>query len=294
MDLTPPPFLDVPTLLESSMPRTRVNWFWYAVGIFLLIVLGATLIARQSVLMGQLVKAASGIVMVGLMAALVACTVVIVRRHRAEQQRLEGISELIQLRRWDQAAGLLTHMLLQPARSPALRSQALIYLAAVLARYHRFDEAIAVQDHLLENELVDAPTAYGLRLGRAMAMLREDHLFDADRAISELRRDGAGEDSAGLTLIEIYRDVKTGHPAEAVAMFKEKLTVLRDGLGHRVADAWALAARAYDLLGQEADARDAFARATLLSPPAELYRRYPEVQKLSDRFAPEPAPAEAG
>ena len=33
-----------------------------------------------------------------------------------------------------------------------------------------------------------AAQAHGLRLARAMAMLREDHLFDADRAISELRR----------------------------------------------------------------------------------------------------------
>ncbi len=289
----PPEFLDVPTLLESSMPRPRINWFLYGLGTFLLIVLAAALLGRQSQTMNQLVQDASRLAMILLMGGLIFATVFVVRRHRAEQQRIEGVSELVQLRRWEQAAMLLGAILSRPARSHALRGQALIYLASLLARYHRFADAIAVQNHLLENELVDPPTAYGLKLGRAMAMLREDHLFDADRAISELRRAGGGEDSAGLTLIEIYRDVKTGHPAEAIALFEGKLRVLRDNLGHRVADAYALAARAYDLLGQENEARAAFAKATLLSPPGELYRRYPEVEKLAARFTPEPAPAEA-
>jgi hypothetical protein len=128
-----------------------------------------------------------------------------------------------------------------------------------------------------------------------MAMLREDHLFDADRAIAELRRmsSGAGVDSGGLALVEIYRDVKTGHPDEAVAIFEDKLPALRDQLGHRVADAYALAARAYDLLGRTAEAQDAYTRATLLAPLVELHRRYPDVEKLAGRYQPASAPAEA-
>jgi hypothetical protein len=174
-----------------------------------------------------------------------------------------------------------------------MRCQALVYLASVLARYHRFDDAIAVQDHLLDNELIDAPLAFALRVGRAMAMLREDHLFDADRAISELRRlEGTGE-SAGLALVEIYRDVKTGHPDEAIDLFETKLPAMRDQLGHRVADAYALAARAYDLRSRDADARDAWAKATLLAPPGELVRRYPEVTVIAEKFPASPAPAGA-
>ena len=126
-------------------------------------------------------------------------------------------------------------------------------------------------------------------------MLREDHLFDADRALAELRRTvaSAGVESAGLALVEIYRDVKTGHPDEAVQIFEQRLPVMRDQLGHRVADAYALAARAYDLLGREAEARDAYEKATLLAPPPELSRRYPEVQKLEGRYDPAIAPPEA-
>jgi len=176
-----------------------------------------------------------------------------------------------------------------------LRSQALIYLGSVLARYHRFDDAIAVFNHLLEHDLLDGGAAHGVRLGRAMAMLGEDHLFDADRALAEVRRTvaQAGVDSAGLALVEIYRDVKTGHPDEAVAIFEARLDVLRDQLGHRVADAYALAARAYDLLGRTTEAQDAYTRATLLAPLVELHRRYPAVQKLEGKYQPAPAPPEA-
>jgi hypothetical protein len=91
----------------------------------------------------------------------------------------------------------------------------------------------------------------------------------------------------------MYRDVKTGHPAEAAAIFEEKLPALRDALGHRVADAYALAARAYDLMGRPVEAQDSYTKATLLSPLLELHRRYPEIEKLYGRFQPASAPPEA-
>jgi tetratricopeptide (TPR) repeat protein len=290
-----PQLLDVPALLESSKPRARVSWFWYAAGGFLLVVMSATLLSGHSDTGKRLVDALSALMMVALISGMMVMTVATVRRHRAEQEQVEAASEMMQLRRWPQAALLLREILSRPARGIGLRSQALIYLGAVLARYHRFTDAIAVYDHLLDHQLVDGGTAYGLRLGRVMAMLREDHLFDADRAIAELRRMGnsAGVDSGGLALVEIYRDVRTGHPDEAVAIFEDKLPVLRDQLGHRVADAYALAARAYDLLGRSAEAQDTYTRATLLAPLIELHRRYPEVEKLAGRYATSPAPQEA-
>jgi tetratricopeptide (TPR) repeat protein len=145
---------------------------------------------------------------------------------------------------------------------------------------------------LIDGGLVDSGGAAALRLGRTMAMLQEDHLFDADRAISELRR-GPAAGSAALALVEIYRDVKTGHPNEALDLFQEKQLLLRDQLGHRMADAYALVARACDLLGNASEAADYFRKATLLAPAGELYRRYPEVQKLEGRYSPAPAPPEA-
>lgn len=299
MVLSPPDFaedfLDVPALLESSEPRRRVGLFWYALGGFLLVVLGATLVSQGSETGRRVVDALSAVAMLGVVVGMLVLTTLTVRRHRGEQQRIEAAAELVQLRRWPEAAGLLRDALSRPTRTAALRGQALTYLASVLARYHRFGDAIAVCDHLLENGLVDGVAAHGVRLGRAMAMLREDHLVDADRAIAELRRtiSSSGVESAGLALVEIYRDVKTGHPDEAIQVFEERLPLLRDQLGHRVADAYALVARAYDLTGRTSDAQDTYARATLLSPVVELRRRYPEVEALAGRYQPSEAPIEA-
>jgi hypothetical protein len=103
----------------------------------------------------------------------------------------------------------------------------------------------------------------------------------------------AGIESAGLAIVEIYRHVKTGHPDDAIALFNAKLPAIREQLGHRASDAYALIARAYDLLERQSEAADAFQKATLLAPLAELLRRYPELQKLSGRFQPAPAPPEA-
>jgi hypothetical protein len=68
--------------------------------------------------------------------------------------------------------------------------------------------------------------------------------------------------------------------------------MMRQQLGHRVADAHALVARAYDILGDEPQAKAAYERATLLSPAAELQRRYPELLKLAEKFPASPAPKE--
>jgi len=67
---------------------------------------------------------------------------------------------------------------------------------------------------------------------------------------------------------------------------------MRDQLGHRVADAYALAARAYDLMGRDTEAQGHYEKATLLSPVEELQRRYPEVAPLAEKYQPARAPAE--
>jgi tetratricopeptide (TPR) repeat protein len=250
-----------------------------------------------------------------LLAAMGVLMSVTVRRQRAERLQLESVEELVQLRRWQEAAMMLQALLSRPTRTPWARLQGLIYLATTLARYNRFEDAIRVHNYLLDHVHLDPATTHALRLGRAMAMLREDHLVDADRAINELRRDVSRvadaierenlesetpqssveppPTSAGLALIEMYRDVKTGHPAEAIEMFETTLPALRKQLGHRVSDAYALAARAYDFLGKTESAQAHWQNATLLAPAVELQRRYPELSVMTQKYQPATAPAEA-
>jgi tetratricopeptide (TPR) repeat protein len=289
--INPHQFLDVPRLLESSQPRVRVGLFWYAAGFFLLVVMVSAYLSAVSTALAAAMQLLSALMMMGIMFGMGLLTFAIARRQQAEGQQLAAVEELMQLRRWGEAAVILEGMLSEPMRAPQHRVQALIYLSTVLARYHRFAEAIVVQEHLLEHVRLDPGTEQGLKLARVMSMLQEDHLVDADRAMAELRRGDAERQSAGLALIDIYRDVKTGHPDEAVEIFEQRLPTLRDQLGHRVGDAYYLAAKAYDLLGRAPEAARAFERATLLAPLVELQRRYPEVASLSEKYSPALAPA---
>ncbi len=270
-------FLHVLSLLERSIPKPRPSWVWYGLITFAVVVLTATAAAGQNPQVKLVVRLLGGLAMV--------------KQQRKELQRVEAIEELVQLRRWDQAAAMLDSMLAHPTLTMGARLQALVYLASVLARYHRFGDAIAVQNYLLEHAEFDAGTAHGLKLMRTMAMLHEDQLVDADRALGDLRRESP--DSAGLALIEIYRDVKTGHPDEAIEIFHAKAPALRAQLGHRIADAYALVARAHDMLDQNAEAAVAFDKATLLAPVEELCRRYPEVAAIRDKYPAAAAPSEA-
>jgi tetratricopeptide (TPR) repeat protein len=288
----PPGFLDVDRLLDSSEPQPRLNLVWWIGGMLVVVMLGTALMAGQSAESRHIVSLLSAFAMVAMVGGISVMSVYTIGKLRQEQQQVERIGELVQLGRWSEAGMALEHYLSKPARTSQFRAQSLVFLASILARLQRYADAIAVQNYLIDERLVDAGGAAALKIGRVMAMLHEDHLFDADRAISELRR-GPAAGSAALALVEICRDVKTGHPSEAIELFEKKLPSLRDELGHRVADAYVLAARAYDLLGREADAALAFQRATLLAPTKELFRRYPEAQKLADRFQPSAAPPEA-
>jgi tetratricopeptide (TPR) repeat protein len=287
----PHQFLDVPHLLEASQPRVRVGLFWYAAGFFLLVVMVSAYLSATSPLMAGAMQVFSAMVMMGIMLGMGLLTFLMAKRQQAEGQQLVAVEELMQLRRWGEAGIILEGMLSEPMRAPQHRVQALIYLATVLARYHRFTDAITVHEHLLEHVHLDPGTEQGLKLARVMSMLHEDRLVDADRAMADLRRGDAERQSAGLALLDIYRDVKTGHPDEAIEIFEERLPSLRDQLGHRVGDAYYLAAKAYDLLGREPEAGRAYERATLLGPLVELQRRYPEAASLSEKYQPALAPA---
>ncbi len=260
-----------------------------------LLALGAAGVAMAAVMTAggaagvQLGLALMLIVLVGTMMTVGAISAA---RLRRERDRVQAIDELVQLRRWDEAALGLQRLLSQPMRSMAGRIQSLIFLVSVLGQRGRYTDAIAVQDYILKHVRMHEGMMFGLKLGRAMALLHEERLLDADRAITALRRSEGARESGGMALVEIFRDVKTGHAQEAVEMFQSRQKQVREQLGHRAADVYALMARAYDLLENSAEAQRWYARATLLAPVKEL-NRYPEVRALAQRYTPSVAPAGA-
>ncbi len=286
-------FFDIPSLLTSSQPRSRSNWLVYSAGVFILLVLSTNLAGDRLPGGAQTMQLLSSVFMLGIIGFMGAMTWRAVREVRGEQKQLEAAEELLQLRRWPEAAVVIRALLSRPTRTPQTRILSLLFLVKLLGRYDRFADVASLCDHLLSMDVLDSDTSHTLRVERAMAMVHDDRLFDVDRSIAELRRSAQAPHSAGLALVEIYRDVKTGHAQEALAVYEEKLPLLRRHLAHRVADAHALAARGYDMLGKTDQATRAYADATTLASEAELQRRYPEVKALSPRFSPAPAPAEA-
>src|SRR4051794_38070529 len=117
MTQEPPEFLDVNALLERSLPRQRHGWFGYAVGVFTLVVLLTAYLSSKGPIWEALVQGVSAIGMIGVMVAMVMLTLSAARRQRAEMQQVEAIEELVQLRRWPQAALMIQGLLSEPTRT---------------------------------------------------------------------------------------------------------------------------------------------------------------------------------
>lgn len=291
-DLNQNALLDVEWLLESSEPRPRGRWGWAFMLALVGLLLGGELLASRQPELRAAIHAVTALGTVLLVGAAVLASATLVRAQRAEQQAVAALEEMVQLRRWTDAYHLVGRLLSHPMRLSVNRARALIWLSVLLARQGRYADVLTVEEYVLAHVPMDPATAQGVRLGRAMAMLHEDHLVDVDRAIGELRRGPGGSESAGLALVEMYRDVKTGHPTEAIEIFEARSDAIRQQLGHRAADAWALAARAYDQLGQVDQAAAAYENATLLGNEADLHRRYPELKTLTGRYQPALVPME--
>lgn len=288
-----PGWFNAQAMIEQSLPRPRANWWkWVAASAFVGL-LFATLGGGGNATSELMLRLFAAVLFVAFVTAVLLITIMLNRAVVEERQQVEQVERLVTLRQWPSAAAALHGLLLRPMLSDRARIEALLYLTSVLDRYHKFSDAITVQTYLLQAAEIDGMAAFGLRASRAMAMLREDHLLDADRAMSELKRMPGVADTGLFALVSIFRDVKTGHYDEAIELFEKRRTAIAAQLGHRSADAHLLIAMAYRARGLHDLAAERFRDATLLAPPVELLRRYPETAPLFNELQPAPAPSEA-
>src|SRR5688572_15270267 len=205
----PTPWLDVPGLLESSMPRGAMGrWLLLLPPIGLLGLMTAVflmLLSPGRALWLPLVALAALAVSAGEKMALSRLAAGV----RGERQKVGQIDELITLRHFPPAGSGLIALLGRPMRLGQTRMLALIQLARVLMRYDRFDEAIEVADAVISDPHADPGTRFAVGCGRAMALLRAGRLYDAGEAISQLRRELSRLDDAVRRLSK-----DTGSPAE--------------------------------------------------------------------------------
>ena len=265
--------LDVDTLLQTSQPQVRrapAGLLLVGLAVAVALVVGKDNSNTLWFILNIALLALGGLV-VWILAR-------IAKRHRREQELLALVYQNVQFRQWAAAGTDLTMLLSRPMLLPQSRIQALIYLSTVLARCQRFADASKVHDYITEHAQLDPATDQALRAAKVWALLRDDRLVDADRGIIELRRMCGSNRSASLAMAELYRDIKTGHGEEALAEFHSDLPMLRRQLGHRSADAWALAACAARAMGKLDDARSMARNALLLGDAREILSRFPEVE----------------
>ncbi|MGN6726222.1 MAG: hypothetical protein ACTHLZ_09910 [Tepidisphaeraceae bacterium] len=302
----PAPPTQVADLLALSRPRPG---FRYAGRLILL----TWALVLLGMVLGLSEAAQAGFISVALVATIVGTVLLwsMARAYQTERLELDRLEDAIALKHLALAGPRLEGVMSHPMRSVDNRLRAMLLLASVLSRANRYDDALAVYNELIDREGIAGPGGAMVKVGRAMAMLHTDHLYDADRAINDLRRlidrGGIGmemmaiDDSlpaqpanpsaiASLRLVELYRDLKTGHTAEAIELFGQHLPQMRSGLGHRVAEAHALAALAYDRASRPLEAQQHFADATALQPLVELVLRYPELRPLTEKYTPTAAP----
>lgn len=213
------------------------------------------------------------------------------RKSRVEMMSLETAGELIQLRQWTKAEELLRSLLSSPMRNPQSRLQALAFLIHVLNRCQRYSDALDVYDHLLGQQRIDDSSIYNLRAGRAMALLRDDRLYDADKAIGQLRQTGA-EDAPPLIMLQLYHALKTGRLDDLVEIYARRVGHLKTEMGPKAADAHAFAAAAYFQLGDAERAERCWTLATLIAPPVEWVRRFTELNRVAGGCRPAVFPME--
>jgi len=286
--------IEVDRLLTSSRPQVEAasGWFMLSVtGLVLIFITAPVTSTAGGWVRSPLVLLVT--TMVFLWTAWTARTAA--RKLLNESTTIEKVDEWLQLRQWSMATESVVKMLSIPMRRPERRMQALMQLSTLLQRAHRFEDAVKLSDYLLNppayEPVPEAATAHVIKISRAMALLRMDLLVDADAAIADLRRDlrAASTDSpmesAGLGLVELYRDAKTGHPREAIQVFQTHQRLFREQLGHRLADALILVALAYNAIGEADQAAMFYANATALVPGSELHRRFPETDLLQKLYS---------
>ncbi len=291
---------DIRILLQNSQPTRILPIFRPGTGLFFLIAI---------LLIGILpIELPIKILMILLAGGLFcACFIYfwyLIKNQRSENAQLNQIEDQIALKRYPEAASMLQYMMSTPMRTQPNRLRAMFLLGAVLSRMLRFEDALIPFNSLIQDEELVGPAGVAVKLGRAMAMLHSDHLFDADRAISDLRktidRPTEGQEftynqsespvMAALRLVELYRDVKTGHADEAVKLFERDQQLLTSGLGHRVGEAYALVAVAYDRMNQSVRAQDCYSSGTALQPAGDMLNLYPELRVLLGKYQPATPP----
>ena len=113
--------MDVRTLLEVSQPRGRGRWPAFLAGLGMVLGIAVLSLAQRTDGAQQSAQTAVSLLMLVALVGLTAYNYYQARARRMEQAQVEAAEELVQLRRWPQAAVALQSVLSRPAQLPLAR-----------------------------------------------------------------------------------------------------------------------------------------------------------------------------
>jgi len=298
----PPSAEQVAELLERHGPELPQRW----VGVVFIVAIAATVLLAAAVPNLFTVTLPWLVIL-----ALVITMSVRLTQQRRGAQLNRRAHELSLLRRYDGALRLIWKVLPRVARRPAEHGKAVGLLAHDLDAIGCHEAAVVAYDYLIQRMPPDHPGRVEMRLRKAINLLMEDRLADADDILRGARSTVGHYEAptldAWLTYATLLQDIRTNHDAAALATaLDDEPGVIHhlQPLGMQAAYAHALlslaghrwierqAAREHDDAAEPSmnpDEREltpqrvrglaerSWRRATLLMAPSALKGRHPEL-----------------
>jgi len=209
-----------------------------------------------------------------------------------------AIAEQAMLRRYRPALRRAWLVLPRLVRHPSLHGRVVATMAHCLDDLGAHESAMAAYDHLLAGMPDAGPATMHVRISRAIAALRTDHLADGDEALRRSR--GAiglylGTPIGGaFRMAQLVQDVRTHHYTDALEFAPTLVDDLRPlgieaGFGYALMALCMSNARPADpaAAAQVEPPTRWWSRATTLLPAEQLVREFPELEPLARSVAAE-------
>lgn len=269
-------------LIRSSEPASRL---WRGP---MLILMGLSVLLGAAWANPDLLPAGRTLAYVLPQCLLVAIVAVIAwdgRRRRLIGRRLQEAMEAVLLQDWATARQVVCELLRCPIRQPTIRTQSLLALAAVAETDQHYDSAQRICEYILQTGIGSPLQQHTAEVALGAALLRTGQTTDAVALIDRLAvLDLPGPLKAQVELLALFREVTMGHADDSVRRADERKELFRTHLGTRAGYGYALMAAAFDRMQQSEPALRFWHDATLLIPPQELLKRFPEMKSVADRY----------
>ncbi len=196
----------------------------------------------------------------------------------------------MQLRQWPTALQMLDRLLSRPVDSSDMRAAALLSASELATRSGKHDAAVTALDEVLAGP-VSVQYAQRALAEKALALLRAERLTEATSLLDGFRSIEFVEPSASVVAVgQLYQRIRTRN-FTAIAEEADALAERARAVFHRqAAYVYALIALALSHVDQTDRAQAYYDCATHLISPAELARRYAELDSLADRLQPARSP----